>query len=211
MNDAPMPALLLADAAGLDLLNSIATPVDEEIDWIRDGEGLLSWLEQAGWVDLAVLSELRAGFEPAEFDALAAKVRDLREWFRDYVRQRKGRALVADDLQPLTPLNRLLERDERFRQLVEVRNAEGETALALRLERRWATPESLLMAIAERLAMLVTEQDFTYVKACEGARCTLLFADHTRGHARRWCSMALCGNRAKVAAHRARLKARENA
>jgi predicted RNA-binding Zn ribbon-like protein len=44
------------------------------------------------------------------------------------------------------------------------------------------------------------------VKACEGPACTLLFADHTRGHARRWCSMALCGNRAKQAAHRHRLK-----
>ena len=46
------------------------------------------------------------------------------------------------------------------------------------------------------------------VKACEGAACTLLFVDHTRSRARRWCSMAICGNRAKQAAHRRRLKAR---
>jgi predicted RNA-binding Zn ribbon-like protein len=39
---------------------------------------------------------------------------------------------------------------------------------------------------------------------------TLLFADHTRGHARRWCSMALCGNRAKQAAHRQRQKAQRH-
>jgi predicted RNA-binding Zn ribbon-like protein len=45
------------------------------------------------------------------------------------------------------------------------------------------------------------------MKACEGPACTLLFADHTRGHTRRWCSMALCGNRAKQAAYRHRLKA----
>jgi len=48
------------------------------------------------------------------------------------------------------------------------------------------------------------------VKACEGPVCTLLFADHTRGRARRWCSMALCGNRAKQAAHRHRLKAQQH-
>jgi predicted RNA-binding Zn ribbon-like protein len=34
-----------------------------------------------------------------------------------------------------------------------------------------------------------------------------MFVDHTRGRKRRWCSMALCGNRTKAAAHRKRLKA----
>ena len=67
-------------------------------------------------------------------------------------------------------------------------------------------PEALLPPIGEALADLVSTEDFTQVKACEGPACTLLFADHTRGHARRWCSMAICGNRAKQAAHRSRLK-----
>jgi predicted RNA-binding Zn ribbon-like protein len=59
------------------------------------------------------------------------------------------------------------------------------------------------------MARLVCEEDFQYVKACEGDRCTLMFVDRTRGHARRWCSMSVCGNRAKQAAHRERaLRAR---
>ncbi len=37
-------------------------------------------------------------------------------------------------------------------------------------------------------------------------KATLVFADRTRRRARRWCSMAICGNRAKQAAHRKRLK-----
>jgi len=65
---------------------------------------------------------------------------------------------------------------------------------------------SATMAIGEALAQLVCTEDFSDVKACEGPACTLLFADHTRGRTRRWCSMALCGNRAKQAAHRHRLK-----
>jgi predicted RNA-binding Zn ribbon-like protein len=64
-----------------------------------------------------------------------------------------------------------------------------------------------LLPVGEALARLVCDEDFSHVKACEGRACTLLFADHTRGHARRWCSMALCGNRAKQVAHRDRLKA----
>ena len=74
--------------------------------------------------------------------------------------------------------------------------------------RRWRTPDSLLLPVGEALARLVCQEDFTHVKACEGPACTLLLVDHTRGHARRWCSMALCGNRAKQAAHRERLKGR---
>ena len=73
--------------------------------------------------------------------------------------------------------------------------------------RRWRSPESLLLPIGVALARLVCEEDFADVKACEGASCTLVFADRTRRRARRWCSMGVCGNRAKQAAHRSRLRA----
>jgi predicted RNA-binding Zn ribbon-like protein len=200
-----IPAIFVADAPGLDFLNSIATPVDEEVDWIPDGEGLLAWLEQAGLAPRTALDAIRSQSTPAELDSIAAQARDLREWFRGYVRKRKGRALVAKDLRELAPLNRLLERDDQHGEIVASARG-GETVFEFREQRRWRTAESLLMPIAEALAKLVCEEDFTYVKACEGPRCTLLFADHTRGHGRRWCSMAICGNRAKVAAHRQRLK-----
>jgi predicted RNA-binding Zn ribbon-like protein len=139
---------------------------------------------------------------------VAAKARELREWFRGFVKQHKGRPLSAKDLRELEPVNQLLERDEQHRQIV-ANTVDGVTTFELRAKRRWQSAESLLMPVAEALARLVCEEDFTLVKACEGVNCTLLFADHTRGHARRWCSMALCGNRAKVAAHRKRLKAQE--
>jgi predicted RNA-binding Zn ribbon-like protein len=50
----------------------------------------------------------------------------------------------------------------------------------------------------------VTTVDFTHVKGCEWHTCTLLFVDTTGKRIRRWCSMAICGNRAKQAAHRER-------
>ena len=204
MDYRPIPAIFLADAPGLDFLNSIATPVDEPIDWIDDGEGLLSWLEQAGLVPVDVLAHMRSKTAPAELDEIAAKARGLREWFRAFVQKRKGRPLSARDWSELEPLNQVLQRDERHG--VIVADAGAASGLAFGMQRRWPTAESLLMPIVEALAKLVCEEDFTYVKACEGPKCTLLFADHTRGHARRWCSMAICGNRAKVAAHRARLR-----
>ena len=201
-----LPAIFVGDARGLDFLNSIATPIDTPLDWIDDGEGLLSWLEQAQLLPADALRSVRAHALPGELDKVADQARSLREWFRGFVRQHKGRPLAAEALVKLQPLNRLLERDETFSRIVP--HPEGGTGpFQLQTGRRWRTPEALLLPIGEALAQLVCTEDFSNVKACEGPACTLLFADHTRGHARRWCSMAICGNRAKQAAHRYRAKA----
>jgi predicted RNA-binding Zn ribbon-like protein len=200
------PAIFVGDAPGMDFLNSIATPLDAPIDWIDDGDGLLNWLEQAQLVPADALGSIRARALPAQLDKVADQARSLREWFRNFVREHKGRPLTAKSLAKLEPLNRLLERDESFSRMVASPRNQKQS-LQLQKLRRWRTPEALLSPIGEALAQFVCTEDFSNVKACEGPACTLLFADHTRGHARRWCSMAICGNRAKQAAHRLRLKA----
>ncbi|MDL2405777.1 CGNR zinc finger domain-containing protein [Rhizobium calliandrae] len=199
------PALFLGDALALDFLNSVATPVEVPVDWIEDGEGFLRWLKQAGLVSPEVLEAIRAQALPGELDKVADQARNLREWFRTFVRVHKGKPLTPNALTELEPLNRLLERDEGYSHLVTRRTDEGEV-LELQPMRKWRSPEALLLPVGEALGRFVCTEDFSNVKACEGQSCTLLFADHTRGHRRRWCSMALCGNRAKQAAHRLRLK-----
>jgi predicted RNA-binding Zn ribbon-like protein len=202
-NDLP-PAILVGDAVGLDFLNSIATPVDVPVDWIADGEGYLRWLGQAGLAPEDVLHDMRTRTRQGELDRVAQQARDLREWFRDFVRRHKGRALTKAALAELEPLNRLLERDQTFSRIVFL--PASERHFALQPTRRWPDPQSLLLPVGQAMAELVCTEDFSLVKACESPTCTLLFADHTRGHARRWCSMAICGNRAKQAAHRQRLR-----
>lgn len=198
----PSPALLVGDATGLDFLNTLATPAaDAPIDWIADGAGLLAWLEQTRLVPAEVLAKLRKEARPGAFDKVADEARRLREWFRRFVKERMGRPLSTRDIKALEPLNLILARDESFSRLTA-----GANGLTFGTTRRWTSPDTLLIPIAEALARLISEEDFTFVKACEGPACTLLFADHTRGRARRWCSMALCGNRAKQAAHRHRAK-----
>jgi predicted RNA-binding Zn ribbon-like protein len=200
-----LPAIFIADSLGLDFLNSIATPVDTPVDWLSDGDGLLRWLAQAKLVPEDILDELKARSMPGELDKVADQARALREWFRGFVRKHMGRPLAPKAVNELVPLNGLLERDEAFSQISRHRNSDGDR-LELRTMRRWRSPESLLLPIGEALAKFVCEEDFADVKACEGHSCTLVFVDHTRRRARRWCSMAVCGNRAKQAAHRGRLK-----
>jgi predicted RNA-binding Zn ribbon-like protein len=199
------PANFIADSLGLDFLNSIATPVDTSVDWLDSGDGLLRWLAQAKLVPANALDELKAHAMPGELDKVADQARALREWFRRFVHKHMGRPLPPKALQELGPLNKLLQRDEAFSQISRHHGRDG-GRFELRAMRNWRSPESLLLPIGHALAEFVCEEDFANVKACEGHSCTLVFADHTRRRARRWCSMAICGNRAKQAAHRERLR-----
>ena len=60
--------------------------------------------------------------------------------------------------------------------------------------------EWLLAAIARSAAELIAEGAASRLRRCGNADCHLLFHDDSRTHRRRWCSMAHCGNRSKVAA-----------
>lgn len=60
--------------------------------------------------------------------------------------------------------------------------------------------EWLLAAIARSGAELIAEGAASRLRKCGNPNCQLLFYDDSRTHRRRWCSMAHCGNRSKVAA-----------
>jgi predicted RNA-binding Zn ribbon-like protein len=49
------------------------------------------------------------------------------------------------------------------------------------------------------------------VRICANDTCRWVFYDESRAGRRRWCDMASCGNRAKAARHRARVKAKAEA
>ena len=210
------PPIFVADAMGLDFLNSRAVPLDTEVEWIGSGEDFISWMQAAELVPPDVVAALRKAAVRGEFDAVASQARKLREWFRGFVRNHLGSPLKPRALQELEPLNRVLRRDAQFGRIVardtsrkgkskQDPNEEAPlSGLVWSPRRRWRSPDALLFPIAKAMADLVCDEDFTYVKACEGHDCTLLFVDRTRGHARRWCSMSVCGNRAKQAAHRER-------
>ena len=70
------------------------------------------------------------------------------------------------------------------------------------------TVEAFLAPVAEAIADLLANGDFDLVRHCEGKACVMWFYDRTKGHRRRWCTSTGCGNRAKVAAFRARANQR---
>lgn len=72
---------------------------------------------------------------------------------------------------------------------------------------RSGTVDQALSAVARDALELFDRRDGAQLKWCADEACTHPFLDTSRGHRRRWCDMAACGGRAKVAAYRARRSA----
>jgi predicted RNA-binding Zn ribbon-like protein len=58
-----------------------------------------------------------------------------------------------------------------------------------------------LVAIA---ASAMADGTWSRLKACQADPCGWAFYDHARNRSRRWCSMAVCGNRTKARSYRRR-------
>jgi predicted RNA-binding Zn ribbon-like protein len=178
----------VGDHLALDLLNTVFRASGQLIDTLQSNRDVLQWLASAGW-------PVEGGLAEPKSDALLHSARTLREAIRKLVETRKAgkRADVAH-------FNAFLAESQSHLKLSPGKGG------SLNVEREWkqSTPEEILAPIAEAAAELLASGDFNLVRHCEDSECVLWFYDRTRSHHRRWCSVATCGNRYKVAAFRQR-------
>jgi len=168
--------------ASLDLMATLGTRCGERLP---DPEALGAWMVAAGLLDPGA----RAGAEDL------ARARALRAALFGLVdAQIAGEPFARADVETINafasvpaPAPRLLLRAGRL----AVRRPEPAVAVAL-------------AAIARDAVDLLSGPDRERLRECAAADCSGIFVDESRGRRRRWCSSARCGNRARVAAHRAR-------
>ncbi|BBZ28864.1 hypothetical protein MMAD_31590 [Mycolicibacterium madagascariense] len=189
----------LGDDPALELVNTLAVPVPgmPAVELIGDGSGYLTWLARAGLIDRHELDAIAEMFSPAELDDVAVAARDLRERLRATVL-----AWIANPAAPIPSevtdrLNAVMQSGRRFTQL----HHDDAGGLQMHDHHHWTHPTQLLVPVAEAWGRLLADGEPRLVRRCEG--CTIIFYDRTKAHRRRWCSMALCGNREKVRRHRA--------
>lgn len=206
MTDPTKPSpFFVADDPSLDFLNSVATPRSVTYDWLETGEELLEWM---------VLANLVAEEEIAPFRDTAA-MRDLeharrdcvafRERFRSFIDAQSGTEQIDLRHPIIAEINASLAKGPHVLQIEEESLGGAGTGRPILMRRHPLTkPQDLIVRIAEAVARLITEAHFPYVRNCEGPTCSLYFLDKSKNHKRRWCSMEVCGNRAKAAAHRNR-------
>ena len=117
----------------------------------------------------------------------------LRAWLTE-------RSLAPADLRPTSDdIARMTEFREALRALLHANN--GGAALEPQPE------EPIAAAIGRIVAIVFTaiaDGTFARLKACPARDCGWAFYDLSKNRSARWCSMAICGSREKVRAHRAR-------
>ncbi|WP_433766424.1 CGNR zinc finger domain-containing protein [Pseudomonas putida] len=180
----PTP-LLLADHPALDLLNTQMMVEGQRRDLLNSDAYAAQWLEQIGF---GSASEMVPGD-----GQLLAQLRALRDCIEDLLAARRENR-VADP----AALNAFL-----LRAVPQLLWEETGAPVLDRFRQGDAASQSL-GRLAYAAAELLAQGDFNLVRKCESADCSMMFYDRTKSHKRRWCSMALCGNRHKVAEFRKR-------
>ena len=120
-----------------------------------------------------------------------------------------SRALaVREGLRRLAAANNHAGRSVTAARLQRLNQAAASARVEIRLEpagpRFVATGVGLDRALAQVLAITATAMlDGTWrrLKVCPGDHCGWAFYDHSRNQTGRWCSMSVCGGRAKARTH----------
>ncbi|MDR7121085.1 CGNR zinc finger domain-containing protein [Rheinheimera soli] len=184
----PAGAPMLGDHLAMDLLNTEARDDGKAVEFWNSDEDVLQWLAR---YDIAPTTEGKT-LAPGELLTQAKALRAL------------ARQLITEFKEEKSPeigqLNQYLHSFLTVPTLERDHNGQ----LVLNRVSRSEMIGSLLGPVAEAVAKLLVEGNFDLVKQCEHPDCILWFYDRTKAHKRRWCSMALCGNRHKAAQFRKR-------
>lgn len=172
----PDPRPLPDEPLPIDLLNTELISGGVRVDLLADSDGLRIWLRAIGRPEL-----------PASTAALAA-LHEARGAVRGVLED-------ADDDLARRRLNAVLDLGRR-------RDALGDDGPTTVVEVQREEDRLPWEAASALLDLLRTDRD--RLRPCDGHQCVLWFHDTSRSGRRQWCSMAVCGNRAKARRHHAR-------
>jgi predicted RNA-binding Zn ribbon-like protein len=147
---------------------------------------------------------------------------DLAAWLGAHRLLEPGKKLGTGDLE------RALDVREGLRSLLFVNNGAPRNRAAIKRLNRAVDPAALavrfavdatpeltstgsdldgaLGSLASIVAVAQIDGTWSRLKACPGVHCGWAFYDHSRNQSGSWCSMSVCGSRAKVREYRRRKK-----
>ena len=186
----------------LDLINTQLIVKGEPKDLLESVDDLYSWLRQARLLTASQgeFAQAHPRNEKAEF--LLERARIFRATIRIVAERVAAGKAVPDSA--VGTINQFLAQRPGYTELV--RTKEG---FKRRFHSLATQPVEFLAPLLETASDLLSSGRLHFIKKCANPACILYFLDTTKNHTRNWCSMQLCGNRMKVAAHyrRSRSKA----
>jgi len=172
-------------------------------DALRDFETMVRWLEAAAILDVERAGGIRrrAQQQPAGAAAALVDARRVRAALRSLAE--RGPTSERVRTEGLAEINRVLGRSAGTRR-VDVRSDGSFIRSFVPVGDAFA---GLVIPVVESAADALILGELGRVRRCADQRCQRVFFDNTKNGRRRWCDMATCGNRAKAARHREKLKA----
>jgi predicted RNA-binding Zn ribbon-like protein len=191
--------LFVGNDPTLDLVNTEVMLAGVRTDLLQSFGDLTQWFEQANLASANEMERLaKVWTDTPEARDTLQEVRALRSVLRHAVERIAKTGRLPGELAGV--LGKELQHP---RLATEVMQSQGK----LRTKTRWILekPRDLLVPLAHYAANFFATADYPAIRKCEDPKCILWFYDSSKNHSRRWCSMELCGNRAKAAAFRERV------
>lgn len=190
---------LVAGHLALDFANTLDYRFDPQrrVDLLGDYGSLLRFARQAGVITEAQAKRLLSHTSPARGSVALGRATGLREAIDALFR-----SIVAGE-PPRASCFGMLRRFLKNPPATETLLWRG-SAYIRAYSNLAARPDALLGPIVEAAADLLTSARRHSIRECADPSCRWLFLDQSKNHSRRWCKMAICGNRSKVKRFRAR-------
>jgi predicted RNA-binding Zn ribbon-like protein len=169
-----------APALVMDFVNTL--DIESGSDEIDSSAGLRRWIEQRLGTHVRSIDE----------DALRTVI-ETRESLRQVLASHSGAPLSGAALDQLN----------RAGQRAEIRPQWDEAGRAT-FEPHDAGAYGALSQILAAVIAAQTDRTWDRLKVCLAEDCRFAFYDHSKNRSGRWCSMSVCGNRAKTRTYRER-------
>lgn len=158
--------------------------IEERIDELWTVDGATAWFVRQGYGNLRIDDPARATY------------RDVRESLRRAV---QGDAAAVQEIN--RTMARYLPADPRIE--LSQGGLIGVMAIAETLDEQFAPLEWILASLWRG----ASSGELDRLKVCADDRCQIAYYDSSRNRSRAWCTSGKCGNRNRVARHRARRRA----
>ncbi len=192
LDDLTAPTLLLGGRLSIDFANIPSYPgaPAQHLSW----EELIAFLGASQIVSAERGASLLAlsGSDPEAAQTLLSRSVRLRDALRRAFGAMVRKEGVAREW--AEPINQILRITEGHDELIFEGNS-----WKMQFQAREGGLDWLLAAVARSAAEIIVEGAQARLRICANPACGLFFTDNSRTHRRRWCSMAICGNRHKVA------------
>jgi predicted RNA-binding Zn ribbon-like protein len=194
--------IFLGDRLWLDFVNTDDVRRGMRVDLLRDFDAFVRWLEASALLDAERASGIRrrAQLQLAGASAVLAEARRLRASLR--VLAERGFQSLDVQRSIVVEINRVLGRSVGTRRLDE----RGDGTFMRAFVPGGDAFAALMIPVVESAADSLITGELARVRGCGDPTCPRVFLDATRNGRRRWCEMETCGNRAKAARHRARVR-----